>query len=298
MSVDHSITYWDRARRSEETEVVYGDALVRWLYGTRPGQTLADRVLSRRLVSQAYGAYQSSPLSRRRIEPFIREFRIPMGEYEDPGFRSFNEFFIRRFRPGAREFVSEPGRMPAFAEARYLAYERVDPGQTFPVKGAELSPAALLGSEARARRFAGGSLLIARLCPVDYHRFHYPDDGLTLEHYLIPGAFHSVNPLALRYRGEIFSTNERQATILETRHFGKLAYIEVGAMCVGRIVQTHPPAEPFARGDEKGYFLFGASTVIVLGEAGAWKPDEDLMQQTARHRESLVRLGEGVARAG
>ena len=108
--------------------------------------------------------------------------------------------------------------------------------------------------------------MIARLCPVDYHRYHYPDAGRTLAHYPVHGKFHSVNPAALRYSDAIFATNERYVSILDTENFGKLAYIEVGAMMVGKIVQTHPTDQPFRRGDEKGYFLFGASTVIVLGQ--------------------------------
>jgi phosphatidylserine decarboxylase len=220
-----------------------------------------------------------------------------MEEYEEGPFRSFNEFFIRRFRPGARRFVPEKGRMPAFAEARYLAYESVKPDEVFPVKGEHLSAERLLGGRACAE-FAGGPLLLARLCPTDYHRFHYPDSGRTLESWRIPGKLHSVNPAALKFRGDILCTNERHVSILETESLGKLAYVEVGALCVGLIVQSHDEKAPFARGDEKGYFLFGASTVIVLGQPGAWVPDEDLVEQTRTHRrETLVRLGQGIAKS-
>ena len=111
----------------------------------------------------------------------------------------------------------------------------------------------------------------------------------------MPGRFHSVNPLALEFRGDIFATNERQVSLLETKNFGKLAYVEVGAVCVGLIVQTHPTEGSFKRGEEKGYFLFGASTVIVLGEKGKWKPSSDILEQTALGRETLVRLGSEVA---
>lgn len=290
------IRIWNRATGAVETEQVYGDALVRWLYGSRVGRALADHVLTGAGPSRLYGTYQSSLLSRRKIAGFIRQFRIDMSEYEDPGFRSFNDFFIRRFRPGARPFAQEPERMPAFAEARYLAWSRIEPEQLFPVKGSCLTPELLLGSAERARPFLGGPLLLARLCPTDYHRYHYPDDGRTLESYPLHGRLHSVNPHALRYKGEIFATNERQVSILETRHFGRLASIEVGALFVGRIVQTHPASEPFSRGAEKGYFLFGGSTVIVLGEPGRWEPDADLLAHTAQGMETLVRIGTAIAR--
>ena len=102
--------------------------------------------------------------------------------------------------------------------------------------------------------------------------------------------YHSVNPVALKSKSDVLATNERHITILDTKNFGKLAYVEVGAMCVGRIVLTHTEGE-FLRGDEKGYFLFGGSTVVVLGQRGVWQPDAELLEQTSRKRETLVRLG-------
>ena len=167
-----------------------------------------------------------------------------------------------------------------FRRGRYLAWTSIEDDHTFPVKGHHLSAAALLGNEALARDFTGGPLLLARLCPVDYHRFHYPDDGRVLESYRAHGAYHSVNPVALKAKSDVLATNERHITILDTKNFGKLAYVEVGAMCVGKIVLTHTEGE-FRRGDEKGYFLFGGSTVVVLGQRGVWKPDAELLEQTA-----------------
>lgn len=291
-----SIRIWNRAQGKEETEIVYGDGAIKMLYGTSPGFALADSILSKRWISQVYGSVQSSPLSRAKIAPFIERYRIPMEEYEPGPFNTFNEFFIRKFKPGRRPFATEPDRMPAFAEARYVAYDNVTSNQVFPVKGIHLTPEGLLGSADRARDFQDGSLMIARLCPVDYHRYHYPDDGETRESFTVHGKYHSVNPLALKRSGEIFETNERRVSILETNNFGKLAYIEVGALCVGKIVQTHPEPGPFKRGQEKGYFLFGGSTVILLGQKGAWRPDEDLVARTSNKQETLVRLGEAIAR--
>lgn len=290
------ITYWSRTTGREETEKVYGERPMELLYGTAPGRVIEDSILSRAWVSKAYGAYNSSTFSVHKIEPFIREFDIPMYEFEQGPFRSFNDFFIRKFIGGARPFETRAELMPAVAEARYLGWDRIAPDQTFPVKGEWLSSRLLLGSAEKGRPFENGPLLIARLCPVDYHRFHFPDDGREIERYALHGRLHSVNPRALQARGDIFVRNERQVSILETANFGKIAYIEVGALCVGRIVQTHPMGEPFRRGAEKGYFLFGASTVIVAGEPGRWRPSEDILRETSRRREVLVRLGEEIGR--
>ena len=290
------IYFWNRKEAKKEIETVYGDFAVRWLYQTFAGQQLAEWVLSKAVFSKLYGCYQSSRLSQRKIQPFIKTFGILMEEFDSGPFRTFNDFFIRKFKPGARPFIQEPSQMPAFSEARYYAYEKITPDQKFPVKGTALSAEVLLGDVEKSAPFLGGPLLLARLCPTDYHRFHFPDSGKVLDSYRIHGKLHSVNPVAILYKNEILSTNERHVTILQTENFGKLAYIEVGALCVGKIVQTflqHPTA--FKRGEEKGYFLFGASTVIVLGEAGKWKPDSDLLEQTAQNCETLVRLGERVA---
>ena len=290
------IFYWDRRQGCEQREQVYGDSALGWAYGTSLGQTLTKGFLSKAVVSQVYGRYQSSRLSSRRIKPFIEQFNIPMSEFDEGPFQSFNDFFIRKFKPGMRPFVSAESELPAFAEARYYAFEKITAEQKFPVKGKDLSIEALLGSGEKAEPFLGGPLLLARLCPVDYHRFHFPDSGNFLETYRLAGPLHSVNPLALQFKGDILVTNERQVSILQTDHFGKLAYVEVGALCVGKIVQTCREDGKFQRGDEKGYFLFGGSTVIVVGQPGYWKPDSDLLFQTSEGRETWIRLGEQVAK--
>jgi len=292
-----STRIWNRAEQRIETEKVFGDVWLRLAYGTGFGRLLADNVLSRRFVSRLLARFQMRPQSAKRIPPFVERFRIPMEEFEERTWASFNDFFIRRFRPGARDFVSEPESMPAFAEARYLAFEKVDPAQPFPVKGTFLTPQAILGDRDLAAKFEGGPMLLARLAPVDYHRFHFPDDGEPVAERRITGRFHSVNPYALRHHPDILATNERHISILRTESFGNLAMAEIGAMNVGLIVQTHPRGEPFERGAEKGYFCFGASTVMLFGQPRTWLPVGDLLDQTEAGHETLVRLGEEVARA-
>lgn len=291
------IQYYHRQKGQLETEKIYGDGAVRWLYQTGSGRA-ASHLLVRPWISKLYGALQeSSWISKRKIRPFIQNFQIQMDEYlptegrtsEDP-YASFNEFFIRRFREGARSFA-EGNIFPAPCEARYFAFEKNSAELTIPVKGNFLSPNALLGKTEYTSAFENGPVVVARLCPVDYHRYHYPDDGSTLSTYKIPGVLHSVNPIALKEQPEVFMINERQVSILETKTFGKLAYIEVGAICVGKIVQSHQD-KTFARGQEKGYFLFGGSTVILLGEPGRWRPSQDLLDWSAKGTEVYLKLGE------
>jgi phosphatidylserine decarboxylase len=291
------IRYWNRSRAREETEDVYGGRLVSLLYGNPLGLALADSLLAKKPLSRLYGAWQAMAWSGRKVAPFIRRFGVAASDFEPGPFRSFDDFFVRRFLPGRRSFPTAPGSMGAFAEARYLGYAALTEASRLPVKGLELGPLGVLGATPGKERFAGGPCLLARLCPVDYHRFHFPDSGRITHYHAECGALHSVNPLALEKRPGLFLANERQISLLQTDHFGLLAYVEVGAICVGRIEQTHPPGRPFARGGEKGAFHFGGSTVIVYGEPGAWAPVADLLENTALGREVLVELGQPVASA-
>lgn len=292
-----AIRYWSRRHLREEQESVYGGTFVNLLYGSPLSLALTDTFLAGKGLSRLYGALQNSTLSGRKVAPFVRDFGLDMSEFEPGPFRSFNDFFIRRFLPGKRSFPKEEKTMGAFAEARYLGFDRLRRDASLPIKGLQLYAEEVLGATPAKERFANGPCLLARLCPVDYHRFHFPDSGKSAHFHVETGKLHSVNPAALERKPNLFLSNERQVSLLQTENFGLLAYVEVGALCVGRIVQSQPFERPFQRGDEKGYFLFGGSTVIVYGEPGAWKPEADILENTARGREVLVELGQPVAKA-
>lgn len=299
------INFYNRVTQSVEREKVYGDKMVEWLYQSNSGKALSH-VICLPPISKLYGALQDTAWSKSKINPFIQNFNIPMEDYlpetqntESP-YSSFNQFFIRRFKEGKRPFVHAPHEMAAFSEARYYGYSSVHDDESVPVKGACLKPKQLISHSKWEDTFHEGPLLLARLCPVDYHRFHYPDDGIILDDYRVEGLLHSVNPLALKAKQDILITNERHVTILETKNFGKLAYIEVGAICVGKIVQSKPlqKGDSFKRGEEKGYFLFGGSTVIVIGEKGKWTPSQDILDYTKKGMETYLHLGMSVANRG
>lgn len=251
--------------------------------------------------SKIYGQFQDNSSSAKKVRPFVEKFNLDMGQYQ-PGsvpasdirdsYASFNEFFIRKFKTGQRPFVNEPNKMAAFAEFVMLVFLRLMKKKNTQSKVITSSAKDLVGNDQIAKIFDGGPLMIARLCPVDYHRYHYPDNGTVIDHYPIHGAFDSVNPFALKFKNEIFIKNERYVTILQTENFGRIAYIEVGAICVGKIVQSHEWKKPFLRGEEKGYFLFGGSTVVILGEKGLWKPSQDILDNTSKGIETYLHLGE------
>jgi phosphatidylserine decarboxylase len=266
-------------------------------YETRPRRSIMQWLESEPLYDWFLAAYQNTRRSARQIEPFIRDHHIDISEFKPVIYRSFAEFFDREFKPGVRSFPAEPGAMGAFAEARYFGWERLAADQQFPVKGHSLSAEHILGNAQRARPFIGGPVLLARLSPMDYHHLHYPDDGTTLDQDWLGRRLWTVNWHALLHQPDILFSNERRINILQTRNFGQLAFVEVGAMSVGRIVQVHPLDTEFRRSEEKSVFKFGGSAVVVFGQPGRWRPSADILEHTGEGVETLVRLGEIVATA-
>ena len=289
------IQYLNRSTGKLEIEKVYGQKWMDLLYGNPLGYLFTKGILKKRWASQAIGWFKSNPASALQVPEFIEEFKIPMEEYEEGPFHTFNEFFIRRFRDGAREWEANPNRFAAPAEARYFFFPEMPKGM--PVKGHHVSLAELVGDPDFARDFDGGAGFIARLCPVDYHRFHFPFEGKILKSWKVEGAFHSVNPVALERNPKIFLENEREVTILESPVWGKVAYIEVGALGVGKIIQSYGNRTACMRGQEKGYFLFGGSTVVCVFEPGRIKFDKDLVDSTFKGIETWLPLGSGIGDA-
>jgi phosphatidylserine decarboxylase len=263
-------------------------------YESEPRRSISQWLKSHPLFDWLYAAYENTRWSAREIEPFVRKYHIDMSEFEPVEYRSFAEFFERRLRPGARKFPSVAGEMGAFAEARYFGWERWESEQRFPIKGQSLRPDQILGNAQRARPFMGGPVFLVRLAPVDYHHVHYCDDGTTLDRARTGSRLWTVNQHALRNQPDILFRNERNINILETRNFGRLGFVEVGALSVGRIVQVHPLDVPFHRGEEKSLFRFGGSAIAVFGEPGAWRPCDDIVGHTRDGVETLVRLGETI----
>jgi phosphatidylserine decarboxylase len=265
-------------------------------YESRPHRSIVQWITSSPTVDSVIAAYQNTKFSARKIEPFIRKHKIDMSEFEPGPFASYAAFFERRFLPGKRAFPDRADEMGGFAEARYFGWETLKPDQRFPVKGSSLEAKTLLGSAARAEAFEGGPVILARLSPMDYHHLHYVDEGMTLETDRIGSKLWTVNKNALQNQPDILFRNERSIQILQTEHFGKLGMVEIGALTVGRIVQQHDISKPFKRGDEKASFRFGGSAVALFGEPGKWLPSDDLLKHTEAGVETLVQLGELIAR--
>ena len=209
------IRYFNRNTKKLETETVYGGNFVDWAYGTATGRFFTRTFFSKRWMSLLMGAYEDSNLSVRQIAPFVKAYGINMNDFEKREYQNFNEFFIRKFNPGLRPFVGDEEVFSAGSEARYLAFENLKLTQTFSVKGIEVDLTELLKDEELGAKFLDGTFIVARLCPVDYHRFHFPVSGQITRQYRVAGALHSVNPAVFASEPKVFLENEREVTILE-----------------------------------------------------------------------------------
>ena len=239
---------------------------------------------------------QERPSSRRAIPPFIRTFGLDAGDFaDDPAtYPHFNAFFYRRLKPSARPLDPDPNRLISPGDGKILVFPRIEDSLELPIKGASVGLLPLLKDRGLVDRFRHGSGLVLRLAPYDYHRFHFPASGEAGATRTLAGPLHSVHPIALGRVPGILESNLRTLTLLESDMHGLLALLEVGAICVGSIVQTHEPGR-VARGQEKGHFAFGGSTTILLAEPGRLRFDEDLVRQSAAGHEVQLKMGEGIA---
>ena len=300
------IRFYHRARKTIETEQVFGEAWLRWTYETAPGRATLHLLAKRWLVSAFFGWRMNWRYSAQKILPFIAQYDLDVDEFAKSPFayRTFNEFFYRALKPGSRPIAAGDRVAVLPADGRHLAMPNVDAAAGFYVKGQRFNLAALLGeaelpeSERRlTREYAGGSLLISRLCPVDYHRFHFPVAGTPGEARLINGWLYSVSPIALRRHLGYLWENKRMLTLVDSPDFGRVAMAEIGATMVGSIVQTHVAGRPVAKGEEKGLFKFGGSCVVTIFPPGRIRFDSDLIEQSAQQRETYARMGERLGEA-
>lgn len=294
-----AIQYFNRYTRRVETEEIYGEGFLRWTY-THPFGLLSLHVVAKRpFFSRWYGWRMDRSASRTKVAPFIRDFRVDTGEFADSpeSFRTFNEFFYRKLKPEARPIVGGARTAVFPADGRHLGFADVSHMEGIFVKGEIFNLGELLRDRELAEQFHRGAMVLSRLCPVDYHRFHFPVAGLATEPRLINGWLSSVSPIALRRNIRIFTENKRAITRIESPEFGTVLMLEVGATCVGSFEYTFAPNTRVAKGAEKGYFKFGGSSTITLFEPGRVKLDDDLLAHTAEHRELYARMGDrlGVA---
>jgi phosphatidylserine decarboxylase len=288
------IEFFNRYTGRVEREQVYGAGWMRWTYANPFGRLALKLLVKRPFFSRWYGWRMDRAASRRKVQPFIRDFGVNVHEFAEPpdSFRTFNEFFYRRLRPGARPTDAAANAIVFPADGRHLGFTNAATVENVFVKGQRFDLPRLLADDALAKRFAEGPIVLSRLCPVDYHRFHFPVTGRPSAPRLLNGLLYSVNPIALRQNIAYLWENRRVLTTIETDALGTVAMLEIGATNVGSIVQTYRPGEPVRKGDEKGFFRFGGSSTLLLFEPDRVRLAEDLVQHSLQRRELYARVGD------
>lgn len=266
---------------------------LRFLYHTVIGRWLLKLVTSP-TVSKIGGAYMDSAVSKIHIQRFIRKNGIDMREYETAEYCCFNDFFTRKIRKENRPVSAEKENLVSPCDGRLSAY-KISENADFYIKGSYYSVNDLLLDSRMAPDFNGGVCLVFRLCVDDYHRYGNIDNGKILENRRVPGKLHTVRPIALN-RYPVFVQNSREYTIIQTENFGIAAQIEVGALMIGKI-KNHQTSGNVVKGSEKGMFLYGGSTIVVLLQKGRVEIFNEFFENTEKDLETQVRFGSVIGKA-
>lgn len=285
--------YVERDSGVVKTEKVAGEKWLQWLYNNPVGEATMFTLVKRKFFSALYGKMMDSPSSLKKIAPFIEDYNIDMSIVQNHEYSSFNSFFIRKLKENARSIDSNSNVVVSPVDGKILAYANIS-NTNFLVKGSRFDVSSFLDNTELAKKYNDGSLIIIRLAPYDYHRFHFPVSGEISSSAIIDGDLYSVNPIALQKIVEIFFLNKREYVSISTEQIGDVIMAEVGATMVGSIVQTYK-GDNVVIGEEKGYFKFGGSTVVLLFEKNKINIDKDLLNNTAVGLETEVKMGEKIA---
>lgn len=288
------IKYVDRETGQVLIENVYGEKWLDWLYHNPVGEATLWTIAKRKLITSLYGDEMEKPASADKIVPFVKEYGVDLSIAEKQNFTSFNDFFIRKLKPEARPIVADSLAVASPADGKILAYENIK-NADFYIKGFRFNVNSFLNNPDLAKKYEDGTMIVFRLAPPDYHRYHFPISGTTgSSNIKINGDYYSVNPLALRKKAEIFWLNKREYGVMKSPLFGDVVMVEVGATMVGSMIQTYT-GTTVKKGEEKGYFKFGGSTVVLLFEKDKIKIDNDLLMNTSKGLETTIKMGERIA---
>nr|GEW93372.1 phosphatidylserine decarboxylase proenzyme 3-like [Tanacetum cinerariifolium] len=300
-SASHIVVF-DRQKKRLVQEIIDGKIILsmRAIYQSKIGLGIMDKGAKEILqnLSEKQGKKMSSVESAKDIPAFLEFFKdqINLAEVKYPldHFKTFNEFFIRELKPGARPIacVGRDEVAVCAADCRLMAFKTAEESLRFWIKGRKFSIQGLLGNIPCSNAFIDGTLVIFRLAPQDYHRFHFPVSGTIEQIVDIPGSLYTVNPIAVNSKYcNVFTENKRTVSIISTADFGKVAFVAIGATMVGSMTFTKKKGDYVEKGDEFGYFSFGGSTVICVFEKDTIALDEDLLANSARSLETLVTVG-------
>ncbi|MCK5780216.1 MAG: phosphatidylserine decarboxylase [Psychrilyobacter sp.] len=287
------IEYIDRKTGKVLVENVPGEGFLKFLYHKPFGKLPLELVVKRKCLSVLYGKLMDRSSSTNKISDFVKNNNINIEEastkLED--FTSFNDFFYRKLKPNTRKI--EDG-LTSPADGKIIGFESIHHWEKFFVKGTEFNLERYLNDKDLLKKYSGGSMVVVRLAPADYHRYHFPASGKIGSRRQIDGYYYSVSPYAIKDNFGIFCENKRELTTLVTPNYGNILISEVGATMVGGIEQTYTPNSDVVKGEEKGFFTFGGSSVLMLFEKGKVIIDRDIIENTKNGYETKIFMGEKI----
>ena len=284
--------YIARERNSEQNIITESSKTLNFLYNTLIGRIIL-RIIITAPISNLVAVYMNSSLSKNRIKKFVDKNDINTFEYEDKNYTSYNDFFTRKVISSKRPINARKDIFISPCDSKLLVYKITD-DLTLNIKNSYYSIDTLIDDNIISE-YKDGYALIFRLTTDNYHRYCYIDSGTKGKNYKIKGVYHTVQPISLNHYN-FFKTNAREYTILNTNNFGKVIEVEVGALCIGRIKNNHEEYK-FKKGEEKGYFEFGGSTIVLLVKKNVLNIDDDILKNSNENIETIVKYGEKIGKA-
>ncbi len=249
------------------------------------------KLVNKRFISSIGGWYMNRKISARHINNFIRDNKIDMSDYPVERYKNFNSFFSRKIKKGKRVFSKNENVFCSPCDSKVTVY-KIEKDSKFEIKNKVYTLNSILRDSSLAKEYENGYFMVFRLSVDDYHRYSYIDEGKVISSKRIKGVYNTVGPVAFDHF-KVYEENQREYQILETKNFGKIVQMEVGALMVGKIVNHN--LETFKRGEEKGYFLFGGSTIVIIVKKGILSIDEDIMKNSLDKIETKVKQGNRIA---
>ena len=273
---------------NKEIDLEYSKA-VRFLYNTVVGRLIL-KILTNRFISKIGGYFFNSKLSCLYKNHIIKKNNIDMSKFVDIKYDTYNKFFTRKYLPKYLNVDNNKDVFISPCDSKLMIF-KINESNTFKIKNSTYKLEEIINDEL-VSQYKDGYLLIFRLDVNDYHRYCYIDDGKRSVYHYIPGILHTVQPIVYEHE-KVFIRNAREWCLLETKNFDNVIQVEVGALMVGKIVNNKDVIE-FKKGEEKGYFEFGGSTILLFVKNGVVDFDKDILLNSNNGNETIVKYGEHI----
>lgn len=282
------IKVYDRKTKQYYQEYQSGKIFLNFLYNNFIGRFFL-KIIINPFISKIGGLYNDSYFSKFKIKKFIKKNNIKIDEFVDQEYKNFNEFFTRKIKDNSRLINNKKNEFISPADSKLLVY-KITNDLILNIKGSKYQVSDFVNQEEDLNNYKNGYCLVFRLSVDDYHRYCYPDSGSFVKSGFIKGKLHTVRSVSKKYK--IYKLNQREYSILKTFNFGEIVYIEVGAVMVGKIVNYFQ--KEFKKGEEKGYFKLGGSTIVILVKENVLSIDQDILENSHKDIEVKVSYGEKI----